>query len=113
MKFEDLKPDDYYYAQYYDANSDEYCMVKGTIGNRPNIYIDNQKVYGTFYKYNRSSAVIGIRLATQEEIHWLNMCEKGGIFIPFNEALKTFSYSEPITQTDSEYNNILIKLLTT
>lgn len=39
MNKQDLKIDDYYYAEYH-SNEDlpGYCIVKGTIGQRPNLY---------------------------------------------------------------------------
>lgn len=109
MEFKDLHPDDYYYAEYTDNT--EFAIVKGTDGKRPNIYVDSNKDVKSFWTYNQASARKNIRLATPQEIHWLDCCINNGDFISYEDAMLTFV--EPINyQQDTEYNNILIKLLT-
>lgn len=109
MEFKDLHPDDYYYAEYTDNT--EFAIVKGTDGKRPNIYVNSNKDVESFWTYNQASARKNIRLATPQEIHWLDCCINNGDFISYEDAMLTFVDSTINYQQDSEYNNILIKLL--
>jgi hypothetical protein len=111
MQLTDLKPDDYYYAEYSDHT--EFAIVKGTEGKRSNLYVNSDENKNSFWKFNNCSAFKNLRLATPQEIHWLECCIEKRIFISFEEALKSFVDSSINYQQDSEYNNILIKLLTT
>lgn len=113
MKFEDLHPDDYYYAEYEEFHNNMYCIVKGKLGSRPNLYIDKENnVIRNFLLDNHCAAKSEIRLATAFEIHWIESCITNNKQISYEDAMLTFI--EPINyQQDSEYNNILIKLLTT
>lgn len=111
MNFEDLKPDDYYYAEYEEFHN-VYCIVKGKLGSRPNLYIDKENnVIRNFLLDNHCAAKSKIRLATAFEIHWIESCITNNKQISYEDVMLTFV--EPINyQQDSEYNNILIKLLT-
>lgn len=112
MKVTDLKPDDYYYGEYYDFEG--WCIVKGSpaIGARPNIYIRESSYY-TYTADNKCVADKNIRLATLEEIHWLDVCIEANKYIEYEEAMKTYVKPiEPVIQDDPELSNILIKLLT-
>lgn len=110
MELKDLKLDDYYYAEYTDNT--EFAIVKGTDGKRPNIYVNSNKDVESFWAYNQASARKNIRLATPQEIHWLDCCINNDKFISYEDVMLTFI--ELINyQQDSEYNNLLIKLLTT
>lgn len=112
MKVTDLKPDDYYYGEYYDIEG--WCIVKGSpaIGDRPNIYI-RESSYCKYTANNRCAVDKNIRLATLEEIHWLECCINKNEFVSMITAIESFIKDEPINyQQDSNYNNILIKLLT-
>ncbi len=110
MEFKDLHPDDYYYAEYEELNN-MYCIVKGKLGSRPNLYIDKENnVIRNFLLDNHCSAKSNIRLATAFEIHWIESCITNNKQISYEDAMLTFV--EPINyQQDTEYNNILIKLL--
>jgi hypothetical protein len=77
----------YYYSQYYECEYNQFCIVKGTKGNRPNIFM-NKNGFGEFYSSNQCSAYEKIRLATKDEIKWLDACIAANKFIPKEEALK-------------------------
>lgn len=68
----------------------------------------NQDYY-ILYKNNSFACKDKIRLATLEEIHWLNCCIELKYAIPFEEAMKSFNLK---TKDDPELAKILIKLLT-
>lgn len=113
MNFEDLKPDDYYYAEYEQFHNNMYCIVKGKLGSRPNLYIDKENnVIRDFLLDNHCSAKSEIRLATAFEIHWLESCITNNKKISYNEAMLTFVDPTINYQQDPELSNILIKLLT-
>ena len=88
MQLTDLKIDDYYYAEYSDHT--EFAIVKGTEGRRANLYVNSDENKNSFWKFNQSSAHKNIRLATEQEIHWLDCCIKQNTFISYNEAIETF-----------------------
>lgn len=112
MELKDLKSDDYYYAEY--TGDGEFVIVKGTEGTRPNLYVNSERGTTSFWNRNQASAKKNIRLATPEEIHWLDCCIAKKDFVEYEIALKTFTPPPLINfQQDSEYNKILIKLLTT
>lgn len=110
MELKDLKSDDYYYAEY--TGNGEFVIVKGTEGARPNLYVNSDENKNSFWKFNQSSAFKNLRLATPQEIHWLECCIEKRIFISFEEALKSFIDPSINYQQDPELSNILIKLLT-
>ena len=109
MQLTDLKPDDYYYAEY--SVHTEFAIVKGTEGKRSNLYVNSGENKNSFWKFNQSSAFKNLRLATPQEIHWLDCCIDNNKFVSYEDAMLTFV--DLNYQQDSEYNNILIKLLTT
>lgn len=110
MELKDLKSDDYYYAEY--TGNGEFVIVKGTEGTRPNLYINFDRNTKSFWKHNQASAKTNIRLATLEEIHWLDCCITKNDFVEYEIALKAFTPPLIKFQKDSEYDKILIKLLT-
>lgn len=107
MELKDLKSDDYYYAEY--TGDGEFVIVKGTEGTRPNLYVNSERGTTSFWNRNQASAKKNIRLATLEEIHWLDCCIELGHAISFKEAMKSFKIN---TKDDPELAKILIKLLT-
>lgn len=100
MELKDLKSDDYYYAEY--AGDGEFVIVKGTCGFRPNLFTSPTKQ--SFWANNESAAKNNIRLASEEEIHWLDCCIKANEYISFEEALLSFI---PIRESDPEENKEL------
>lgn len=115
MQLTDLKPDDYYYAEYIELK-DAYCIVKGTdrTKGRPNLYISKKdNLVINFLIENNCAATTNIRLATHFEIHWLESCIANKEKISYDQAMLTFIDPSINYQQDTEYNNILIKLLTT
>ena len=111
MELEDLKPDDYYYAEYKNSNPIESVIVKGTEGKRSNIYINNRN--SRFWLQNKPEANQNIRLATLKEIHWIEECIRMKVYVSFEEAMESF-HTKPIEdiKDDPELNEILIRLLT-
>lgn len=108
MQLEDLKPDDYYYAEY--TNPDEKVIVKGTCGSRPNLFIS--PTIQTFWANNDSGAKNNIRLASEEEIHWLDCCIEANDYISFEDALLSFiPIRKPNPEADKDLEIIYKKLL--
>lgn len=110
MELKDLKSTDYYYAEYVD--SEEFVIVKGIEGRRPNLLIN--KSLCKFWMENKPAAEKNIRLATPEEKHWLDWCILANKYVEYEEAIKhyvgpTIVTKEPIK--DPELDKILIKLL--
>lgn len=109
MELKDLKFTDYYYAEYVD--SEEFVIVKGTVGRRPNIL--HNDTYPRFWMENSPAAEKNIRLATPEEKHWLDWCILANKYVEYEEAMKHYI---PIVVNkefikDPELDKILIKLL--
>lgn len=111
MKLYDIISGEYYVAHYYDEP--EPTIIKSLIdgGFTKSPGIRTQKNY--FDKINNWSCKQNIRLASVEEIHWLNCCIENKQFVSYSEVMLTFIDPTINYQQDSEYNNILIKLLTT
>ncbi len=112
MKLEDLKSDDYYYGEYKDM--DGYCIVKGppVNGIRPNIYINSIRYRKAYTPTNNCSVDKNIRLATEEETHWLNCCIENNKFIEFEEAMKTFiPFRQSNPKADKDLEPIYKRLL--
>jgi hypothetical protein len=112
MQLEDLKSDDYYYAEYIDING--WCIVKGSPvnGRRPNIYINSINHNQSYSFDNSCAAKKNIRLATEEEIHWLDCCIEKNEFIEFEEAMKTFiPFRKSNPEADKNLEPIYKKLL--
>lgn len=103
MNKQDLKVDDYYYAEYSHTTMPGFCIVKGTRNiNRPNLYTEDKQ----FYMKNNCMASQNIRLATPEEKHWLDKCIELNKFITKEEAMKSFipeyvKCTNVLTLTDS------------
>jgi len=113
MRLNDIIADNYYAAHYLGelyptiikANKD------GGFSNSTGIAKRLSQDYYALYTNNSFACKNDIRLATLEEIHWLNCCIELGHAISFEEAMETYIDSTIKYQQDSEYNNILIKLL--
>lgn len=114
MTLNDIIAGEYYAAHY--INEAHPTIIKastrGSFFNSFAIYTRNKETNYRFSTGNWTAADRNIRKATPEEIHWLDCCIDNDNFISYVNAMLTFV--EPINyQQDSEYNNILIKLLTT
>lgn len=98
-----------YYAKHYE-NEAHPTIIKasndGSFNNSPAIYTRNKEITYRFAIANWIGCTFNIRKATPQEIHWLDCCIAKNDFVEYEIALKTFF------QQDSEYNKILIKLLT-
>ena len=115
MQLEDIISGEYYAAHYEDESHPTIIKASegGSFNNSLAIYTRSRCTTYRFSSGNWSAATHNIRLATPQEIHWLDCCIDNDKFISYEQAMLT--YVEPIIsyQQDSEYNNILIKLLTT
>lgn len=113
MQLKDIIGGQYYAAHY--ANEAHPTIIKAlnncTFNDSSAIYIRNRETNYRFATGNWSAADRNIRKATPKEIHWLDCCINNNDFISYEDAMLTFVDSINYQQ-DSEYNNILIKLLT-
>lgn len=113
MELIDIKGGEYYAGHY--ENEAHPTIIKasndGSFNNSPAIYTRNKEITYRFAIANWVGCTFNIRKATPQEIHWLDCCIDNDKFISYKDAVLTFV--EPIIsyQQDSEYNNILIKLL--
>ena len=91
MELKDIKADNYYVAYYYNEpypvvikayEDGNFTYSKGVARRREKNYY--------YYNGNSFSCDKNIRLATEEEIHWLNCCIEQHKFIKYDEAMLTF-----------------------
>lgn len=104
-----------YYAAHYTGESHP-TIIKalhdGSFRSSTGLYTNSSRLQYYFAKSNSFECENHIRLATLEEIHWLNCCINKNEFVSYSEAMLTFIDPSINYQQDSEYNNLLIKLLT-
>lgn len=104
-----------YYAAHYIGESHP-TIIKalndGSFKASLGLYPRNNEIQYRFITNNSFACSKDIRLATPQEVHWINCCVNNhNQFVEFDEAMLTFIDPSINYQQDTEYNNILIKLL--
>jgi len=115
MELNDIIGGKYYAAHYIGENHP--TIIKAlhdkSFRRSTGLYTRNKELQYRFIKSNSFECENHIRLATLEEGHWLSCCINNDKYISYKEAMLTFVDKSINYQQDPEYNNILIKLLTT
>ena len=115
MQLEDIIGGQYYAAHYIGESHPTIikALNDGSFKRSSGLYSRNQEIQYHFITDNSFACKEHIRLATPQEVHWINCCiNNHNQFVEFDEAMLTFVEATNYQQ-DSEYNNLLIKLLTT
>ena len=112
MQLSDIIAGNYYAAHYPGELYPTIIKAKknGEFCNSTGIAKRLNQDYYVLYTNNSFVCKDDIRLATLEEVHWLNCCIELGHEVSFEEAMKSFNIK---TEDDPELAKILIKLLTT
>ncbi len=96
MELKDCKHDEVYYweSNFGDLGENGYINKFQIFPNRVNIaYYISAKNHDAemFYREKNQNNPVNIRLASLEEIHWLEECNLLDKFIPYEEAILSFN----------------------
>lgn len=109
MKLPKLIDKEIYYCEVF-SNPYVFEYQKNKTGNIKHLQCNKTYYSAWGWNFHTDKTLTLIRLATDEEKHWLKECIKQERYITYDEAME--SYSSLITKDDPELSNILIKLLT-
>lgn len=112
MKLEDLPKNTCYYAEYSDKES--FVIAESNSFPTKNFWgkknINGYLEIKSYFTNNIPGAIENIRIATEEEAHWLRCCIESDSIegVTFEEAMKSFNLK---TKDDPELGIILKNLL--
>jgi hypothetical protein len=116
MKLEDVIAGQYYAAHY--PGGENPTIIKAThdksFKQASGIYYRELQDNYNYLSSNAFSCTDKLRLATEKEIHWLDLSIKNNYIVDYEVAMESFAKEKPITysnEPDPELAEILKKLL--